>query len=75
MGDKVNRNNKSNRRVRGAIPCNADRQTVTIPDSHAMKGEKEMRKELYEELIMLGLTPDEALEQISEMEFAEDYED
>ena len=34
-----------------------------------------MRKEMYEELIGLGYTPDEALERISEMDFAEDYED
>ena len=34
-----------------------------------------MRKEMYEELIQLGFTPEEALEQISEMDFAEDYED
>ena len=34
-----------------------------------------MRKEMYEELIQLGFTPEEAWEQISEMDFAEDYED
>ena len=34
-----------------------------------------MKNEVYEELINLGITPDEAWEQISEMEFAEDYED
>lgn len=39
------------------------------------KGAMEMRKEIYEELIALGYTPDEAWEQISQMEFAEDYED
>lgn len=33
-----------------------------------------MRKEMYDELIMLGYTPDEAWEMISQMEFAEDYE-
>lgn len=33
-----------------------------------------MRKEIYEELIAQGYTPDEAWEQISEMEFAEDCE-
>ena len=33
------------------------------------------RKEIYEELINLGYTSEEAWEQISEMEFAEDYEE
>ena len=33
-----------------------------------------MRKEIYEELIQMGFTPEEAWEQISEMEFAEDCE-
>ena len=33
------------------------------------------RKEMYEQLIQLGYTPAEALEQIAEMDFAEDYED
>ena len=33
-----------------------------------------MRKEMYEELINLGYTSDEAWEMISEMDFAEDYE-
>ena len=35
---------------------------------------KIMRKEMYEELVAIGYTPDEAWEQISEMDFAEDYE-
>ena len=33
------------------------------------------RKETYEELIHLGLTPFEAWEQIEQMEFAEDEEE
>ena len=37
-------------------------------------GSKNMRKEVYEELIELGYSPEEAWEKISEMEFAEDYE-
>lgn len=31
-----------------------------------------MRKEIYEELIKLGFTPEDAWEQIAEMEFTED---
>lgn len=38
------------------------------------KGFLKMRKEIYEELIGLGYTSEEAWEQISEMEFADDYE-
>lgn len=33
------------------------------------------RKETYEELIHLGLTPSETWEQIEQMEFAEDEEE
>lgn len=33
------------------------------------------RKEIYEELIHLGLTPSETWEQIEQMEFAEDEEE
>ena len=38
------------------------------------KGSVKMRKEMYGELINMGYSPDEAWEQISEMDFAEDYE-
>ena len=49
---------------------------ICTPEVHT-KTERilQMRKEMYEELIQLGFTPEEALEQISEMDFAEDYED
>ena len=33
-----------------------------------------MRKDIYEELIKLGYTPEEAWELIAEMDFAEDTE-
>ncbi len=33
------------------------------------------RKDTYDELIQLGYTPDEAWEQIAEMEFSEDEEE
>ena len=33
------------------------------------------RKDMYEELILLGLTPSEVWEQIEAMEFAEDEEE
>ena len=45
-------------------------QTLENKEKEVMK----MRKEIYEELIELGYSPDEAWEMISEMEFAEDYE-
>ena len=38
------------------------------------KGRKPMRKEMYEELIMLGYAPGEAWEMISQMELSEDCE-
>ena len=50
---------------------------VYVPNRYTTKTERilPMRKEMYEELIQLGFAPEEALEQISEMDFAEDYED
>ena len=50
---------------------------VYVPLRYTTKTERilQMRKEMYEELIQLGFTPEEAWEQISEMDFAEDYED
>ena len=50
------------------------RRLSLLLSPHQIERSFKMRKEIYEELINLGYTPDEAWEMISEMEFEEDYE-